>query len=136
MADDKPYTRRKHSREKGKTNSDKCSFVKFYAILFSVFPLANSTAENVAQRSKSCKQGVVQCDAESLLACPLNFIFSFVTHLSWLQTRRNELSFVQKNYLGFKTSWEPREETLCPDVHICTCMMIYFAVRQCIQRYM
>ena len=34
MADDKPYTRRKHSREKEKTNSNKCSFVKFYAILF------------------------------------------------------------------------------------------------------
>ena len=34
MADDKPYTPQKNSREKGKTNSDKCSFVKFYAVLF------------------------------------------------------------------------------------------------------
>ena len=85
---------------------------------FGLFPLANSTAENVAQRSKSCKQGVVRRDAQSLLACPLNSIFSFVTHLSWLQTRRKELSFVQKNYLDFKTSWEPSEETLCPDVYV------------------
>ena len=54
---------------------------------------------------------VVRCDAESLLACSLNSIFSFVT--SWLQTRRNESSFVQKHYLGFKTSWEPSEETFC-----------------------
>ena len=123
MADDKPYTRRKHSREIGKTNSDNWSFVKFYAIIvsenaFGLFPLANSTAENVAQRSKSCKQGVVRCYAQSLLACPLNSNFSFVTHLSWLQTRRKELSFVQKNYLDFKTSWEPSEETLCPDVYV------------------
>ena len=107
MADDKPYTRRKHSREKGKTNSDKCSFVNILRHIvsrnaFGLFPLANSTAENVAQRSKSCKQGVVRCDAQSLLACPLNSIFSFVTHLSWLQTRRKELSFVQKNYLDSK----------------------------------
>ena len=121
MADDKPYTRRKHSREKGKTNSDKCSFVKFYAILFpemhsDCFRWLTVLRRTSLNDRNLVNKGVVRCDAQSLLACPLNSIFSFVTHLSWLQTRRKELSFVQKNYLDFKTSWEPSEETLCPDV--------------------
>ena len=123
MADDKPYTRRKHSREIGKTNSDNWSFVKFYAILFpkihsDCFRWPTVLRRTSLNDSKPCKQGVVRCDAQSLLACPLNSNFSFVTHLSWLQTRRKELSFVQKNYLDFKTLWEPSEETLCPDVYV------------------
>ena len=41
------------------------------------------------------------------LECSLISYFSFITHLSSLQTRKDELIFMQKNYLGFRTSWEP-----------------------------
>ena len=74
-------------------------------------------SEKIAQRSDLVNK--VWFDAMKVLLwleCSLISYFSFITHLSWLQTRRDKFIFVQKNYLGFRTSWEPSEEPVYPDV--------------------
>ena len=85
-------------------------------------------SEKIAQRDRADLVNKVWFDVLKVLLwleCSLISYFSFITHLSWLQTRRDELFSVQKNYLGFRTSWEPRKEPVIltyDDLFCCTTM--------------